>query len=112
MKHHFNQPFYHHYHHHCHRHCQHHCHHQSVCFLKVANFVTRTKFNTKIKKIKPSLISTVHAERNFKENAGVKNTSLYNEIKDLDLIAPKLKYDHVSCYRDFNRNIDNIKESV
>ena len=81
-------------------------------FSESCQLCHKNKIQYKDKKIKPSLISTVHAERNFKENAGVKNTSLYNEIKDLDLIAPKLKYDHVSCYRDFNRNIDNIKESV
>ena len=88
------------------------CHHQSICFLKIVNFVTRTEFNTGKKNIKPSLIAKFDAERNILKNARIKDPSLYNETKDLDLIATEFKYHDVPCYRDLSRSIDNIKESV
>ena len=62
--------------------------------------------------MKPSLMTTFDVDRNIKENAIIKNVSLYNEIKDIDLIATEFKYDNVPCYQDFTRNIENIKESV
>ena len=58
------------------------------------------------------MIAKFDAERNILENARIKDPSLYNETKDLDLIATEFKYHDVPCYRDFSRSIDNIKESV
>ena len=49
---------------------------------------------------------------NFTRREILENRSLYNEIKDLVLIATEFKYHHVPCYRCFTRNIDNVKESV
>ena len=70
------------------------------------------RIENKDKKMKPSSMATFDVDRNIKENAIIKNVSLYNEIKDIDLIATEFKYDHVPCYQDFTRNIENIKESV
>ena len=58
------------------------------------------------------MITTFDAEKNVKENARIKNAPLYDEIKDLDLIATEFKYHYVPGHRDFTRNIDNVKESV
>ena len=63
-------------------------------------------------KIEPTLIVTFDAERKIKENAKIKNETLYNKIKDLDLIATEFKYHRVPCYRDFTRSTNNSKDKV
>ena len=68
--------------------------------------------STQRQKIKPALLATCDVGRSIKENTRIKNASLCNEIKDLDLITTEFKYHHVPCFRDFTHNIDNIKESV
>ena len=46
------------------------------------------------------------------ENARIKNVSLYDESKYLDLNATKFKYHHVPRSLDFTCNFDHVKEAV
>ena len=65
---------------------------QVLLFSENCQLCHKNRIENKDKKIEPSLMTTFDVDRNIKENARIKNASLYNEIKDLDLIATEFKY--------------------
>ena len=46
------------------------------------------------------------------ESSRIKNVSLYDESKHIDLKATEFRHHHVPCYVDITCNIDHVKEAV
>ena len=66
------------------------------------HFCHKIRIKHKGQVVLPKKIRTFNATKTIKEPAKVKDSSLYAEIVDLDLIAKKFKY-HQVCYQNFTR---------
>ena len=66
------------------------------------NFCLKIRIKHKGQVVLPRKITTFNATKTVKESAKIKDSSLYAEIGDLDLIAKEFKY-HQVCYQNFTR---------
>ncbi|CAB4041588.1 Hypothetical predicted protein, partial [Paramuricea clavata] len=75
-------------------------------YPKECNFCKKYRVKKNGKLHFPITIATNMAAAQIKESAEAKDTKLFYEIRDIDLIAKEFKY-HDFCYREFARKVAN-----
>ena len=75
-------------------------------YPKECNFCKKYRVRKNRKLHFPITIATNMAAAQIKESAEAKDTNLFYEIRDIDLIAKEFKY-HDFCYREFTRKVAN-----